>query len=464
MTQLVWFRNDLRLADNPALTRALAAGEKVAGCFILAPGQWQDHDWGPVRIDLVLRSLESLAESLAELGIPFHVLKADTFTDGNEALLSLCGQLQVTTVHANEEYSVNERKRDRLLKKTLQHNGSDLLIYRDQTVVPAGTLRTGSGDPYAVFTPYSRQWRHWVEQHPIQLYPAPGAQGKPLAVTAIPALTHLRADHGHWFVATEDAAHEALDAFTREQMQHYKEKRDFPAEPGTSLLSPYLAVGILSGRQCLQQAQQVVAANGGGDGAHTWITELCWRDFYIDILYHHPRVGRHRAYKPDTEALTWKPKGDAFTAWCEGRTGIPLVDAAMRQLNQTGWMHNRLRMVTAMFLSKNLFIDWRAGEQYFMEKLLDGYLPSNNGGWQWSASTGTDSAPYFRIFNPVTQSERFDPQGTFIRRYVPEIAHLTGKAIHDPSRAGGVAGYPSPIVGLKESRKQAIAQFQALKN
>lgn len=464
MTQLVWFRNDLRLADNPALTRAIATGESVAACFVLAPQQWQSHDWGPVRIDLVLRSLESLVRDLAALGIPFHLLEAEHFSDGNEALLALCKQLKVTTVHANEEYAVNERQRDRQLKKALQHNECDLLIYRDQTVVPAGTLRTGNGDPYAVFTPYSRQWRHWVEQHPIQLCRAPSRQGDPLPATPAPPLAQLRAEQGHWLTATESAAHQALEHFTQELMGDYKVRRDFPAEPATSLLSPYLAVGILSGRQCLYQAQQVIAANGNNDGAHTWITELCWRDFYVDILYHHPRVGRHKAYKADTEALIWNPQGENFTAWCEGRTGIPLVDAAMRQLNQTGWMHNRLRMVTAMFLSKNLFIDWRAGEQYFMQKLLDGYLPSNNGGWQWSASTGTDSAPYFRIFNPVTQSERFDPQGAFIRRYVPEIAHLTGKAIHDPSRAGGVAGYPAPIVDLKESRKEAIAYFQQLKH
>lgn len=473
MTQLVWLRNDLRLADNPALTRALALskespGDSMALCFVLTPAQWRRHDWGATRIDLLLRCLETLAADLAALGIPFHLLQARTFKESNEALLTLCRELEVHQVHANEEYAVNERQRDRELKQALRERGADLMIYRDQTVVPVDALRTGSGDPYGVFTPFSRQWRRWVEENPMTLFAPPQPQGEPLTPAPVPPLSRLLPElgesTGHWFAAGESAAHQALEAFTRERIGGYKAQRDFPAEPATSLLSPYLALGVLSGRQCLYQAQQALASQKGiGEGAHTWITEICWRDFYVSILYHHPRVGKHKAYKPDTDTLPWNPPGEHFQAWCEGRTGIPLVDAAMRQLNQTGWMHNRLRMVTAMFLSKNLFIDWREGERYFMEKLLDGYLASNNGGWQWSASTGTDAAPYFRIFNPVTQSERFDPDGDFIRRYVPEIAHLQGKAIHDPSRAGGVAGYPAPIVDLKESRKEAIARFQSLK-
>ncbi|MDX1590078.1 MAG: FAD-binding domain-containing protein [Oleiphilaceae bacterium] len=467
MTQLVWLRNDLRLADNPALTRALALSrekdESVALCYILTPAQWQSHDWGAPRTDLLLRCLESLSRDAAALGLPMHLLQAQTFRDGNQALLDLCQRLAIRQVHANEEYAVNERRRDRDLKKALRARDADLLIYRDQTVVPVNALKTGSGEPYAVFTPFSRQWRRWVEENPIQLLPAPAPQGPALTPTPVPELASLRCERGHWFAAGEQAAHRALEAFTREKMGQYKARRDFPAEPATSLLSPYLALGVLSGRQCLYQAQQIQATGQGGEGAHTWITELCWRDFYVTILYHHPRVSRHRAYKTDTDSLPWNPPGEHFRAWCEGRTGIPLVDAAMRQLNQTGWMHNRLRMVTAMFLSKNLFIDWREGERYFMENLLDGYLASNNGGWQWSASTGTDAAPYFRIFNPVTQSERFDPKGDFIRHYVPEIAHLQGKAIHDPQRTGGVPGYPAPIVDLKESRKEAIARFQTLK-
>ena len=224
----------------------------------------------------------------------------------------------------------------------------------------------------------------------------------------------------------------------------------------------YLANGVLSGRQCLIAAKQ---SGLSGEGVETWINEIAWRDFYIHILYHYPRVSMGRAFKEETEALAWNTPGEHFEAWKEGRTGIPIVDAAMRQLKATGWMHNRLRMITAMFLTKNLFIDWRLGEAWFMQNLVDGFLASNNGGWQWSASTGTDAAPYFRVFNPVTQSERFDPEGEFIRNWVPELAKLDNKRIHDPSKGGVIPkGYPRPIVDLKESRKEAIARFQALKD
>jgi len=261
----------------------------------------------------------------------------------------------------------------------------------------------------------------------------------------------------------EQAAHDQLEQFVAKKAARYKDDRDFPALDGTSLLSPYLANGVLSGRQCLIAARQ---SGASGKGIETWINEIAWRDFYIHILYHYPRVSMHRAFKPETEALEWNSPGEHFEAWKEGRTGVPIVDAAMRQLKATGWMHNRLRMVTAMFLTKNLFINWRLGEAWFMQNLVDGFLASNNGGWQWSASTGTDAAPYFRVFNPVTQSERFDPDGEFIRRWVPELAKLDSKRIHEPSRKGGVIpkGYPRPIVDLKESRKEAIARFQALKD
>jgi len=245
----------------------------------------------------------------------------------------------------------------------------------------------------------------------------------------------------------------------------YKEDRDFPAIDGTSLLSPYLASGIISGRQCRQAARDALADGGNSEGLFTWETEIAWRDFYIHILYHYPRVGMHRAFTPETEQLQWNQSEEHMRAWQQGQTGIPSVDAAMRHLRTTGWMHNRLRMVTAMFLSKNLFLDWRLGEAWFMSNLVDGFLASNNGGWQWSASTGTDAAPYFRVFNPVTQGQRFDPEGEFIRHWVPELAKMDSKRIHEPWKGGVLpGGYPRPIVDLKESRKEAIAHFQALKN
>jgi deoxyribodipyrimidine photo-lyase len=466
MTQLVWFRNDLRVADNAALTAACKADDPVHACFVVTPEQWQEHDWSPARVQFVIAHANALAEDLARLGIPMTFLRARRFDDSLEPLTQLCRDQNIARVHFNEEYGVNERRRDKALKQKLDDLDIETCKYRDQTVAPVGDILTQQSEPYSVFTPFSRRWRSWVDETQPAAFPIPKAIADPVKPARLDEIPDAFRDAPPALVETgEDAAHHQLEAFLSERAGAYKDDRDFPALDGTSQLSPYLANGVLSGRQCLLAARQAQGMGGNQDGLTTWISEIAWRDFYVNILYHYPRVSMHRAFKPETEALAWNPPGEQFEAWKEGRTGIPIVDAAMRQLNETGWMHNRLRMVTAMFLTKNLFIDWRLGEAYFMSKLVDGYLASNNGGWQWSASTGTDAAPYFRVFNPVTQSERFDPKGEFVRHWVPELAKLDAKRIHDPSKGGVIpGGYPRPIVDLKESRKEAIAKFQALKD
>lgn len=466
MTQLVWFRNDLRVADNAALTAACKADDPVHACFVVTPEQWQEHDWSPARVQFVIAHANALAEDLAKLGIPMTFLQARRFDDSLEPLTQLCRDQNIARVHFNEEYGVNERRRDKALKQKLDDLDIETCKYRDQTVAPVGDILTQQGEPYSVFTPFSRRWRSWVDETQPAAFPIPKCIADPVKPARLDEIPDAFRDAPPALVETgEDAAHHQLEAFLSERAGAYKDDRDFPALDGTSQLSPYLANGVLSGRQCLLAARQAQGMGGNQDGLTTWISEIAWRDFYVNILYHYPRVSMHRAFKPETEALAWNPPGEQFEAWKEGRTGIPIVDAAMRQLNETGWMHNRLRMVTAMFLTKNLFIDWRLGEAYFMSKLVDGYLASNNGGWQWSASTGTDAAPYFRVFNPVTQSERFDPKGEFVRHWVPELAKLDAKRIHDPSKGGVIpGGYPRPIVDLKESRKEAIAKFQALKD
>lgn len=463
MTELVWFRNDLRIADNAALTSACKTGHPVTACFIVTPQQWQEHDWSAARVQFMLEHANSLSKTLAKLGITLTFLHADTFSSGIKALEQHCRLHQIRRLYFNEEYGINERKRDKLVWERLTELEVQVSKYRDQTVAPVGQILTQKNEPYSVFTPFSRRWRVWLDENQPTLYPAPAAVGPEV----IPELTEtlpspFKDAPEPLFAIGEHAAHDQLETFLTERASHYKDHRDFPSLDGTSQLSPYLANGVLSGRQCLIAAQQT---GYSGEGIATWINEIAWRDFYINILYHYPRLSMHRAFKPETEALKWNEPGEHFEAWKEGQTGIPIVDAAMRQLKATGWMHNRLRMITAMFLSKNLFIDWRLGEAWFMQNLVDGFLASNNGGWQWSASTGTDAAPYFRVFNPVTQSERFDPKGEFIRRWVPELAKLDNKRIHHPSKGGVVPeGYPRPIVDLKESRKEAIARFQALKD
>ncbi|MCG2580319.1 MAG: deoxyribodipyrimidine photo-lyase [Marinobacter sp.] len=465
MTQLVWFRNDLRLADNPALTTACKAEGPVKACFIVTPQQWQEHDWSPARVHFVIAHANALARDLAKLGIPLTFLEAHHFSDGIDSLTRHCRENNITTVHFNEEYGINERRRDKSVREQLSALNIKVNKYRDQTVAPVGTILTQQQEPYSVFTPFSRRWRTWIEETRPTVFPVPAPQGdavQPEQLDSIPAgfdnAPPAVVDTG------ENAAHDQLETFLRETAGNYREQRDFPTIDGTSQLSPYLANGVLSGRQCLIAVHQAQGEAGNQEGLNTWINEIAWRDFYIHILYHYPRVSMHRAFKPETENLSWNTPGEHFEAWKTGHTGIPIVDAAMRQLNHTGWMHNRLRMVTAMFLTKNLFIDWRLGEAYFMSRLVDGFLASNNGGWQWSASTGTDAAPYFRVFNPVTQSERFDPKGEFIRKWVPELRKLDDKRIHNPGKGGVIPkGYPRPIVDLKESRKEAIAKFQALK-
>ncbi|SFM10751.1 deoxyribodipyrimidine photo-lyase [Marinobacter zhejiangensis] len=465
MTQLVWFRNDLRTTDNPALTAACSSGAPVKACYIVTPEQWQQHDWSPARVHFVLDNLQALGNRLAELGIPLVTLYAKRFDDSIATLKDFCCQNAVQTLHMNAEYGINERRRDRTLKTTLGPEGLKVCTYHDQCVAPVGSILTAQGTPYTVFTPFYRRWSQWLQEQGPAIYPEPSPVGPALAPPLPPNASLFHEDAPPPLVACgEPAAHQRLGQFLDEQAGHYDQDRDFPARTGTSLLSPYLANGVLSGGQCWAAALPHQGMTPEQQGVSTWIKELAWRDFYVHILYHFPRVSMNRAFKQETEALAWNSPDTHLDAWKEGQTGVPIVDAAMRQLNQTGWMHNRLRMVAAMYLTKNLFIDWRLGERYFMSKLVDGFLASNNGGWQWSASTGTDAAPYFRVFNPVSQSEKFDPQGEFIRRYVPELAALDNKRIHQPWQGGVIpGGYPRPLVDLKESRKEAIARFQALK-
>ncbi|PBK49987.1 deoxyribodipyrimidine photo-lyase [Pseudomonas syringae pv. actinidiae] len=469
--QLIWLRSDLRVHDNTALTAAMQRGPTLAA-YLLSPTQWRNHDDADCKVDFWLRNLVELEKALGKLNVPLLIREADTWDQAPEVLSSLCKQFKVEGLHLNEEYGINETRRDQAVQQAMQADGVHFTSHLDQLLFKPGSILTKTGNYFQVFTQFKKVCYTRLHEAMPRTVHTPEAQ-QPLSIKsdAIPDQvkgfsTPSKSLRDLW-PAGEVEASRRIEAFADEQISYYKDERDFPAKPGTSQLSAYLVAGVISPRQCLHAA---LASNQGefetGDvGTVTWINELLWREFYKHTLVGYPRVSRHRAFRPETEALKWRDAPEELLAWQEARTGLPIIDAAMRQLLETGWMHNRLRMVVAMFLTKNLLIDWREGERFFMRHLIDGDLAANNGGWQWSSSTGTDSAPYFRIFNPLSQSERFDPEGVFIKRWLPELADLNKKQIHDPASVGGlfgVADYPKPIVDLSKSRARALAAFKAL--
>lgn len=468
MTALVWFRNDLRLRDNPALHKAAEDKQGVIAVYVHCDAYVKRFPIASVRLDFIRRHLVILARELAKLNIPLQLIHVKKPEKIAPALLALVKEHDIQQVYFNAEYPLDELERDRQVNQLLKEQGIGVKRCHDRVIVPPGMIRNGQGEPYKVFTAFKRKWLQTVM--PLHLQPL-GLPAKQPAMPAVkPAtqrdITQLFSSHTlrnleQLWPAGEDEAYARLDTFIETGITDYQDKRDFPAIDGTSSLSPYFAIGAISPRQAIAAVLTFTHGewDGNNAGANCWIGELIWREFYQHVVVDFPQVCKHKAMQAHTEAFPWRNDKKLFTAWCKGNTGIPIVDAAMRQLNTTGWMHNRLRMVVAMFLTKNLQMDWRLGEAYFMEQLIDGDLAANNGGWQWSASTGTDAAPYFRVFNPVSQSQRFDPKGEFIRNWVPELAHVSDREIHNLQQ---VPGYPPPIVDLSESRKSTIALFSQL--
>ena len=471
MLQMIWFRTDLRVQDNSALAAAMGSGPTVA-LYLISPAQWLEHDDAPSKVDFWLRNLKNLADELGKLNVPLLVRHADDWSAAPQVIAELCQQLQISTVHANEEYGVHESRRDQAVSEALDELGITFTSYLDQLFFKPGSVLTQSGTYFKVYSQFRKVcYQRLHSALPTVLAP-PKAQAQ-LAISsdAVPEQVSGFATPSETlrqlWPAGEAEARRRIDDFAAEHIDFYQSTRDFPAKPGTSQLSAYLAAGVISPRQCLHAA---LSANqgefdSGNPGVVTWINELLWREFYKHILVGYPRVSMHRAFRAETEALAWRNAPVELKAWQEGRTGLPIIDAAMRQLLATGWMHNRLRMVVAMFVTKNLLIDWREGERFFMRHLIDGDLAANNGGWQWSSSTGTDSAPYFRIFNPLSQSQKFDPDGRFIRQWLPELVGLNKSNIHNPAAMGGlfgIADYPAPIVDLSKSRSRALAAFKSL--
>lgn len=470
---LVWLRADLRTIDNTALAAACAQDNASVACiYAITPRQWQHHDVAGVRVDFELRTLQVLSRQLDQLNIPLILLETDDFASLHGALGSLCQSLGITTVHCNSQYEVNEQDRDDTVGRRLAELGVAFLRHHDQCAVPPGQVLTADGRFYAVFTPFKRNWLSRPEVLAPVVHARPEkrksrfAESSPVPKAVAGFTPHIDAQTAlEWWPAGEDAALERLGMFVENGLRLYDQRRDIPElsrDEGVSRLSAYLAVGAISARQCLNAALNHRRQHGNSKGVEQWISELAWRDFYKHVMVGWPHVCKHRPFRLETSHIPWRQDEADFKRWCEGRTGFPLVDAAMRQLHQTGWMHNRLRMVVAMFLTKDLFIDWRWGERYFMQHLIDGDLSANNGGWQWSASTGNDAAPYFRIFNPVLQSERFDPDGHFIREYIPELRHVRDKSIHLP-KPSLFSDYPEPMVDRRIVKERVLAHFRNLK-
>lgn len=469
MNQLIWFRQDLRCHDQVALWHATQAGHCYA-VVILSPKQWQLHDDAPIKIDFYLRQLHDLQAQLAKLNIPLILKIIDLWQDIPAYLQQLCQELEISALHANMELGIHEQQRDQQVSKALIPT-TQVIYHQDRTLFPVGSIRNQSQQPYKVFGAFKKVTYSRLSIALPQCYPLPEAQSTQIlhsiAHATIPPIQdfypHITFQH-IWQIG-EHTAHALLDEFIEDKLIHYQTERDHPHLKGTSQLSAYLNLGILSARQCLQALFREQFGNFHLDhiGQQTWLDELLWREFYQHILYDFPEVSQHLPFKQQTKNIAWRYAPEDLQAWQQGQTGIPIVDAGMRQMLATGWMHNRVRMITAMFLCKNLLIDWRLGEQWFMQHLIDGDLAANNGGWQWCASTGTDSVPYFRVFNPISQSKKFDANGDYLRQWLPELAHLNATEIHEPYAKGHLTlNYPQPIVDLKLSRQRAIEAFKQL--
>jgi deoxyribodipyrimidine photo-lyase len=479
---LYWFRRDLRVGDNAGLCAALAAAKRVWCVFVFDRAIL---DRLPSKAD---RRVEFIRDSLIELDGRLAAAGGGVVTchaDARRAIPALAAKLGVQAVFANHDYEPEAIDRDRAVADALAATGIAFQTYKDQVVFERREVLTGAGTVFGVFTPYRNAWLKKLGESgareltqaafapaPGQLQPPPGDERSP-AGWSLASIGFERSNLSTLDIPSgESGARTLLDAFLT-RIDGYHERRDFPSVKGPSYLSVHLRFGTVSIRELARLAYARTAARGGtSEGARVWLSELVWRDFYFMILSQHPHVVGG-AWKREYDRLAFEDDPALFAAWCEARTGYPIVDAAMRQINQTGYMHNRLRMIVASFLVKDLLVDWRQGERYFAEHLNDFDLSANNGGWQWAASTGCDAQPYFRIFNPVSQSERFDAEGKFIRRYLPELAKVPAKYIHAPwtmpaleqQMAGCVIGrdYPLPVVDHAVQRARALEMYKAVR-
>ncbi|KAL1694463.1 DNA photolyase, FAD-binding/Cryptochrome [Schizophyllum commune] len=509
-----WMRmQDMRIEDNRALALASAEAQKtkkpLVVIYVISPQDYAAHDRGARRIDFMLRNLRIIRIKLDEMHIPLHVVTHSPRSTLPRRIISLLSLVGAHKLYANIEYEVDELRRDIQVCEIAKKDGMKATFVHDKCIVEPGVAVKKDGSYYAVYSPFQRLWLATLNDYQgrfLDPSPEPAANNKsvrkheklgdlfngtvPDSVEGFELDEDDRKKMAEYWPAGEEAALLVLDRFLstksrpeqaggvnplsqgaeesdkHSRIQVYGDERDRVNADTTSRISPYLASGIISARRCVRSTMKLTGSpkvdGGRNTGIGRWVQELAWRDFYVSVLVGFPRVSMGRPFIEKYADIVWEG-GDIpeVRAWKEGRTGYPIVDAGMRCIKETGWLHNRLRMTTAMFLVKDLMVDWRVGERYYMQNLIDGDLASNNGGWQWSASTGVDPAPYFRIFNPYLQSEKADPEGDFIRMFVPELKSLKGKEIHNPPAAVAKRlGYPLPIVKHSEAKDRAIRRFK----
>lgn len=481
-TVLVWLRRDLRLNDHRAIDAAVITakktGKQVSLVFVFDREILDSLPRTDRRVTFIHDAVSDINQRLRAYGAGLHVC----YGHASEEIPTLASALNADEVFAATDYEPQAIARDEQVKDALTEQNAELTLVSDHTLHVPGSIMTGAGKPYTVFTPFKKNFLAHLTQDSFE---AAGTGLDALATvlnktaprTNVPSLDSMGFDRCNLSVlgieACEHGAQKALSEFAS-RIHKYEEQRNYPGIKGPSYLSVHFRFGTVSIRHAARLAQQSIDLNPNkADGARTWLSELLWRDFYFQILHHFPHAAS-RSFKPEYDRIEWVDEESLFEAWCQGQTGYPLIDAAMAQINQTGYMHNRLRMVVASFLTKDLGIHWQRGENYFALKLNDFDLAANNGGWQWAASSGCDAQPYFRIFNPTTQSERFDPKGRFIRRYLPKLAGLSDKQIHAPwlqdkaalASAGVILGqhYPAPIVDHATARQDTLARYAVVKS
>ncbi|AHG60083.1 deoxyribodipyrimidine photo-lyase [Buchnera aphidicola] len=471
---LIWFRNDLRLYDHTALHEACKSDtDKVIALFIATPEEWKKHYISEKKISFMYYNLISLEKDLLKLNIILHYHESTNFLKSIQYLMYFCFKHKINNLFYHYQYEFDERNRDFLVKKKLSQQGVFVQGFHDNLLVSHELIKNKNNKAYKVFSFFKKKITQYLYKNKIpECFSIPLKRKPDENYCFFNSVSSEKLDFKFdkkIFPVGEIEAFNRLKNFCIYKVNDYSLERNFPFLNSTSMLSPYLSIGIISSRHCLSMFLKTkinISLNNFFNSS--WINQILWREFYYHLLISFPKLSKNQALVEWENRIDWNNNIKHFNAWKEGNTGFPIVDAGMRQLNELGWMHNRVRMITSNFLVKNLFIDWRMGEKYFMSHLIDGDLALNNGGWQWSASIGTDSVPYIRILNPLNQSKKFDISGVFIKKFIPELRNVPNEYIHQPhewsKKMKCKIDYPDPIINYDDSRKRTLLIFKRVRS